>query len=228
MNTTDSAVRITHIPTNIVVHARTNGRSTRTRSFVCAHCARGCEVELEKKRAETQSIEDSKLDIAWGSQIRSYVLQPYRLVKDHRTKVEVGDVDRVLDGDLRSSSKPTCKLGRSRRFLNEISLIISTLSREGNAEVEGSNFGAESNRLSHAPPRLRCPVRERRGSTPRVTSRFTRYPHRRKPSASHSEVIPGPGKLRRCCSASDRMRQFTRACIAAVRSRREHAAGFST
>ena len=58
------------------------------------------ELEVEKKKAESQSIEDSKLDIAWGSQIRSYVLQPYRLVKDHRTKVEVGDVDRVLNGDI--------------------------------------------------------------------------------------------------------------------------------
>ena len=58
------------------------------------------EAELEKKRAETKKIEDSKLDIDFGSQIRSYVLQPYRLVKDHRTKEEVGDVDRVLDGDI--------------------------------------------------------------------------------------------------------------------------------
>ena len=58
------------------------------------------EFEMEKKRAATKKIEDSKLDIDFGSQIRSYVLQPYRMVKDHRTKIEVGDVDRVLDGDL--------------------------------------------------------------------------------------------------------------------------------
>jgi peptide chain release factor 2 len=58
------------------------------------------EFEMEKKRAATKKIEDSKLDIDFGSQIRSYVLQPYRLIKDHRTKIEVGDVDRVLDGDL--------------------------------------------------------------------------------------------------------------------------------
>ena len=58
------------------------------------------ELEVEKKKSESKSIEDSKLDIAWGSQIRSYVLQPYRLAKDHRTKVEVGDVDRVLNGDI--------------------------------------------------------------------------------------------------------------------------------
>jgi peptide chain release factor 2 len=101
VNTTDSAVRITHIPTNIVVQCQ-NERSQHKNKVVCMRVlrARLFEVELEKKRAETQSIEDSKLDIAWGSQIRSYVLQPYRLVKDHRTKVEVGDVDRVLDGDL--------------------------------------------------------------------------------------------------------------------------------
>jgi len=58
------------------------------------------EFEMEKKRAATKKIEDSKLDIEFGSQIRSYVLQPYRMIKDHRTKTEVGDVDRVLDGDL--------------------------------------------------------------------------------------------------------------------------------
>ena len=62
--------------------------------------ARLYELEVEKKKSQSQSIEDSKLDIAWGSQIRSYVLQPYRLAKDHRTKVEVGDVDRVLNGDI--------------------------------------------------------------------------------------------------------------------------------
>jgi peptide chain release factor 2 len=58
------------------------------------------EYELEKKRQATKKLEDSKLDINFGSQIRSYVLQPYRIAKDHRTKVEVGDVDRVLDGHL--------------------------------------------------------------------------------------------------------------------------------
>ena len=58
------------------------------------------ELEMEKKREATSKIEDSKLEINFGSQIRSYVLQPYRVVKDHRTKVEIGDVDRVLDGDL--------------------------------------------------------------------------------------------------------------------------------
>jgi len=101
VNTTDSAVRITHLPTGFVVQCQ-NERSQHKNKDVCMKVlrARLFEMELEKKKAETQSIEDSKLDIAWGSQIRSYVLQPYRLAKDHRTKVEVGDVDRVLDGDL--------------------------------------------------------------------------------------------------------------------------------
>ena len=101
VNTTDSAVRITHLPTGIVVQCQ-NERSQHKNKDVCMKVlrARMFELELEKQKAESQASEDSKLDIAWGSQIRSYVLQPYRLVKDHRTKVEVGDVDRVLDGDL--------------------------------------------------------------------------------------------------------------------------------
>ena len=101
VNTTDSAVRITHIPTNIVVQCQ-NERSQHKNKEVCMKVlrARLYELELEKKKAESKSIEDSKLDIGFGSQIRSYVLQPYRLVKDVRTKVEVGDVDRVLNGDL--------------------------------------------------------------------------------------------------------------------------------
>jgi len=101
VNTTDSAVRITHIPTGIVVQCQ-NERSQHKNREVCMKVlrARLFEVEMDKKRANSQAIEDSKLDIAFGSQIRSYVLQPYRLVKDTRTRVEVGDVDRVLDGDL--------------------------------------------------------------------------------------------------------------------------------
>jgi peptide chain release factor 2 len=101
VNTTDSAVRITHIPTGIVTQCQ-NERSQHKNKDVCMKVlrARLYEIEVEKKKSESKSIEDSKLEIAWGNQIRSYVLQPYRLVKDHRTKVEVGDVDRVLDGDL--------------------------------------------------------------------------------------------------------------------------------
>jgi len=101
VNTTDSAVRITHIPTGIVVACQ-NERSQHKNKERAMKMLRSkiYEHEMEKKRAVTKKIEDSKLDIDFGSQIRSYVLAPYRMVKDHRTKVEVGDVDRILDGDL--------------------------------------------------------------------------------------------------------------------------------
>jgi peptide chain release factor 2 len=101
VNTTDSAVRITHIPTGIVVACQNERSQHKNRERAMSILrSRLYEHELEKKREETKHIEDSKLDIDFGSQIRSYVLQPYRMVKDVRTRVEIGDVDRVLDGDL--------------------------------------------------------------------------------------------------------------------------------
>jgi len=101
VNTTDSAVRLTHIPTGIVVACQNERSQHKNRERAMSMLrSRIYEFEMEKKRAATKKIEDSKLDIDFGSQIRSYVLQPYRMVKDHRTKVEIGDVDRVLDGDL--------------------------------------------------------------------------------------------------------------------------------
>ena len=101
VNTTDSAVRITHLPTGIVVSCQNERSQHKNRDRAMSMLrSRLYEYELEKKRAATKKIEDSKLDIDFGSQIRSYVLAPYRMVKDHRTKTEVGDVDRVLDGDL--------------------------------------------------------------------------------------------------------------------------------
>jgi peptide chain release factor 2 len=101
VNTTDSAVRITHLPTGIVVQCQNERSQHKNRDKAMKMMrSRLYEYELEKKRAESKKLEDSKLDINFGSQIRSYVLQPYRLAKDHRTKVEVGDVDRVLDGYL--------------------------------------------------------------------------------------------------------------------------------
>ena len=101
VNTTDSAVRITHIPTGLVVACQ-NERSQHKNRERAMKMLRSklYEYEMEKKRAINKKLEDSKLDIDFGSQIRSYVLHPYRLIKDHRTKFEVGDVDRVLDGDL--------------------------------------------------------------------------------------------------------------------------------
>jgi peptide chain release factor 2 len=101
VNTTDSAVRMTHLPTGIVVQCQNERSQHKNREKAMKMLrSRIYEYELEKKRAVSKKLEDSKLDINFGSQIRSYVLQPYRIAKDHRTKVEVGDVDKVLDGYL--------------------------------------------------------------------------------------------------------------------------------
>ncbi|MBI3693878.1 MAG: peptide chain release factor 2 [Acidobacteria bacterium] len=101
VNTTYSAVRLTHLPTGIVVQCQNERSQIKNKAFAMKILrSRLYELELEKKREETKKLEASKMGIQFGSQIRSYVLAPYRMVKDHRTKVEVGDVDRVLDGDL--------------------------------------------------------------------------------------------------------------------------------
>jgi peptide chain release factor 2 len=101
VNVTDSAVRITHIPTGIVVSCQNERSQIRNREMARTVLrARLYELEMKKKREELQAVEDSKLDIGFGSQIRSYVLHPYRLVKDHRTKYETPNADRVLDGDI--------------------------------------------------------------------------------------------------------------------------------
>ncbi len=101
INTTDSAVRITHFPTGIVVSCQ-NQRSQHQNRDVAFKVlrARLYELEMQKKREELAKQEAAKMDISFGSQIRNYVLQPYRLVKDTRTKYEVGDVDAVLDGEI--------------------------------------------------------------------------------------------------------------------------------
>jgi peptide chain release factor 2 len=101
INTTDSAVRITHLPTGIVVTCQ-NQRSQHQNRDVAMRVlkSRLYELELEKKRAETNKLAEAKRDISFGSQIRNYVLHPYRLVKDVRTKHETGDVDAVLNGEL--------------------------------------------------------------------------------------------------------------------------------
>ncbi len=101
VNVTDSAIRITHLPTGIVVSCQNERSQHRNRDMAMKVLkSKLYELELEKKRQELARIEDSKADIGWGSQIRSYVLHPYRLAKDHRTKKEVGDVDSVLDGKI--------------------------------------------------------------------------------------------------------------------------------
>jgi len=101
VNRTDSAIRMTHLPTGIVVQCQNERSQHKNRASAMKQLrARIYEAEMDKKRAASKKVEDAKLDINFGSQIRSYVLAPYRLVKDHRTKLSIGDVDRVLDGDL--------------------------------------------------------------------------------------------------------------------------------
>jgi peptide chain release factor 2 len=101
VNKTSSAVRITHLPTNIVVTCQDEKSQHRNRDIAMKVLrARLYALEEEKKAEELRKMHDDKQEIGWGSQIRSYVLQPYRMVKDHRTGVEMGNVDAVLDGDL--------------------------------------------------------------------------------------------------------------------------------
>ncbi len=101
VNRTESAVRFTHLPTGIVVQCQNERSQHKNRASAMKQLkAKLYEYELERKRAAEQKLEDSKLEINFGSQIRSYVLAPYRLIKDHRTKLAIGDVDRVLDGDI--------------------------------------------------------------------------------------------------------------------------------
>jgi peptide chain release factor 2 len=101
VNKTSSAVRITHIPTGIVVSMQNERSQHRNRDIAMKVLkARLYELEKNKRQEKTQEVLDTQKDIAWGSQIRSYILQPYRLIKDHRTKYEEGNVDAVLDGDL--------------------------------------------------------------------------------------------------------------------------------
>jgi len=101
VNTTDSAVRITHIPTKIVVQCQ-NERSQHKNKETCLNMlkARLYDYEIKKKEKENQSTETSKSEIGWGHQIRSYVLQPYRLVKDNRTNFESTSPDKILDGEI--------------------------------------------------------------------------------------------------------------------------------
>jgi peptide chain release factor 2 len=101
VNVTDSAVRLTHLPTGIVVSCQNERSQHKNRSSAMKVLkSRLFDLKLKEQQAKLEQIAGAKTDIAWGHQIRSYVLQPYQMVKDHRTKMEVGEPSRVLEGDL--------------------------------------------------------------------------------------------------------------------------------
>ena len=115
VNTTDSAVRITHLPTNTVAQCQ-NERSQHQNkdSAMKILKAKLYDLELRKKMKEKNKVENDKGEIAWGNQIRSYVLQPYQSIKDHRTNLEIGNTQRVLDGDIFDFIKASLKKKPSR------------------------------------------------------------------------------------------------------------------
>ena len=101
VNKTDSAIRITHIPSGIVVQCQNERSQHKNKaSAMKVLKARLYQVEVEKEKEAMKDLENTKMDIAWGSQIRSYVFHPYNMVKDHRTNEEIGNVSAVMDGDI--------------------------------------------------------------------------------------------------------------------------------
>lgn len=101
VNKTDSAVRLTHFPTGIVVQCQNERSQHKNKAMAMKYLkSRIYELKLQEQNAKLDEVNKLKKDIAWGSQIRSYVLHPYKMIKDHRTNLEAGNVGRVLDGDI--------------------------------------------------------------------------------------------------------------------------------
>jgi peptide chain release factor 2 len=101
VNKTDSAVRITHLPSGIVVQCQNERSQHKNKAMAMKYLkSRLYEMKLREQNERLSEINKTKKDIAWGSQIRSYVLHPYKMIKDHRTNVETGNVSKVLDGDI--------------------------------------------------------------------------------------------------------------------------------
>ncbi|MBM3294046.1 MAG: peptide chain release factor 2 [Candidatus Aminicenantes bacterium] len=116
VNTTDSAVRITHLPTGIVVQCQNERSQHKNKaSAMKVLKARLYELERRKKREKIEKLEDAKTDIAWGNQIRSYVLHPYKMIKDLRTRLETGDTDKILDGDLEAFIKAALMMRKQQK-----------------------------------------------------------------------------------------------------------------
>lgn len=110
VNTTDSAVRVTHLPTNTVAQCQSERSQHQNRDRAMGILkSKLFDLELRKKLKEKDALEQGKKEIAWGNQIRSYVLQPYQNIKDHRTNLETGNTQRVLDGDIFDFIKASLK-----------------------------------------------------------------------------------------------------------------------
>ena len=120
VNKTDSAIRITHIPSGIVVQCQNERSQHRNKaSAMKVLKARLYQAEVDKEKEAMKSLENSKMDIAWGSQIRSYVFHPYNLVKDHRTKQESGNVSAIMDGDIDEFIRAFLMNQLSKNIINE-------------------------------------------------------------------------------------------------------------